>query len=264
MLSLVLRSFGRIRSLFIGVVALLIGFQLTLIATAASLGATTDFERLAQAVPTFIQHALGLALASFAGMTALAYFEPLVVLVLAQFAIYVATEPAGDIESGLVDLLLARPLPRHWLITRSVVLMAGLIVVAVAAMRLSTWVGLLLFAPPGALWPAPAILQSLALHLAAVAWCFGGVAVAVAAWSQRRASALGIVALAAVALYLLEFVARSWSAAEPLGPLSPFHYFAGADVLAGRSNSALDLSVLGAVGAAGVVIAYWRFSRRDV
>lgn len=38
-----------------------------------------------------------------------------------QFASYVAAKPAGDVELGLVDLVLARPVPRHRLVTRSLI-----------------------------------------------------------------------------------------------------------------------------------------------
>ena len=44
-------------------------------------------------------------------------------------AMYIATEPAHEIESGLVDLELARSVPRHRLLTRSLLL----VVLAVAA-----------------------------------------------------------------------------------------------------------------------------------
>ena len=56
-------------------------------------------------------------------MATLGYFHPLPLMLVVQFAIYLATEPAGEIEFGLVDLILARPLPRHWLVTRSLLMM---------------------------------------------------------------------------------------------------------------------------------------------
>ena len=58
-------------------------------------------------------------------MASLGFFEPLIVMLVVQFAIFLATEPAGDVETGLVDLVLARPVPRHWLVTRSLIAMTG-------------------------------------------------------------------------------------------------------------------------------------------
>ena len=69
-----------------------------------------SFDRLAMMLPAFAQRGFGPALTSFAGMATVGFFEPLIVMLVAQFAIYLATEPAGDVETGLVDLVLARPI----------------------------------------------------------------------------------------------------------------------------------------------------------
>ena len=123
MKALLWRAAERIRLLFAAVTAILVLFQVTLVAVAASFD-IEYFERLGAVTPPFMQRAFGAALASFAGMTALGFFEPLVIMLLVQFAIYAATEPAGDVDSRLVDLIVARPVPRHWLITRSLVVMS--------------------------------------------------------------------------------------------------------------------------------------------
>ena len=122
MKALLWRSAERIRTLFATVAAILFLFQVALVAVAASFD-TEYFERLGSVTPPFMQRAFGAALASFAGMTAIGFFEPLVIMLLVQFAIYSATEPAGDVDSRLVDLIVARPVPRHWLITRSLVVL---------------------------------------------------------------------------------------------------------------------------------------------
>ena len=123
LIALVCRSFGRIKILFAALTAVLIALQISIIAAASSFVDSGDFTRLAQILPTFLLQALGPALSSFQGMVMFAYFDPLIVMLLVQFAIYLATEPAGDVESNVVDLILARPLPRHWLVTRSVLVM---------------------------------------------------------------------------------------------------------------------------------------------
>src|SRR5688572_9320240 len=125
MLILLRRSFGRIARIWVSLLAVLVGFQFALMGAAVSLEQAGDFQRLLEAVPAFVRNTIGPALASFAGMAVLAYFEPAIILGLVLFSVYVASEPAGDVESGLVDLMLARPLPRHWLISRSLLLMTG-------------------------------------------------------------------------------------------------------------------------------------------
>ena len=264
MLTLVAGSFMRIAGLFTALLGLLASLQLVLIASAATFAEARSFERLTQALPTFIQNGFGPGLMSFDGMAMIGYFHPLAVMLVVQFAVYVGTEPAGEVEHGLVDLVLARPLPRHWLISRSLVLMTAGIVALILAMGFGTWLGLWTLAPRGARWPGVRVGLTMTTHLAMVAWCFGAAALAVGAYARRRGSAQASVALASVALYLIDFIGESWAPAHPLARLSPFHYYHGAAILRGAANSAIDLSFLGALAAAGIALAYWRFGRRDL
>src|SRR6185436_13236968 len=114
MLTLVGRSLRRNTALIAGVTAVLSAFQFALVAVAASYERAGSFGTLAALVPDFAQGHLGAALTSFGAMTTTGYFEPAVVMMIAQFAIHLAAEPAADIEAGLTDLILARPLRRHW------------------------------------------------------------------------------------------------------------------------------------------------------
>jgi ABC-2 type transport system permease protein len=203
-------------------------------------------------------------LTSFAGMTTLAYWDPPIRLLMVQFAIYVASEPAADVEAGLVDLLLARPLPRRFIIGRSLLLMTVLLALLVGAMGATTWVGLWLWAPAGVPWPEGDVVLLLMIHLGALSWCFGCIALAAAATVRRRASAIGLVSLISVTLFLLDVLAEFSPRFERFGWLTPFHYFHGSTLLRGAADSALDLTVFGAVGAIAVVCAFWQFNRRDL
>jgi ABC-2 type transport system permease protein len=264
MFTLVARSLRRVAVLLLALVTLLMAFQIALVAVAASFENRQEFAGLAQLVPEFMRDAFGLALASFTGMALLGYLEPLPIMVVVQLAIYAGTEPAGDVETGLVDLVLARPVPRHRLITRSLAVMTTCVVVLTLTMGLGTWVALQTLAPDGVEWPEPATVGLLMAHLAAVGWCFGGLALAAAAMARRRGAALAPVAIAAVGLFLLDMLGEYWAAAHPFARVSPFHYFHGAAILSGTARPWLDLSVLITTGAAATAVAYWRFARRDV
>ena len=117
------RSLGRVKILSAALALVLVALQLSIIAAAATFVDSGGFERLAQVVPAFVLQTMGPALTSFRGMVLFAYFDPLIVMLIVQFAIYLATEPAGDVESNLVDLVLARPVPRHLIVTRSLLVM---------------------------------------------------------------------------------------------------------------------------------------------
>ena len=80
-------------------------------------------------------------------------------------AIALATLPASEIETGFADLILARPLPRHWLITRTIALVLFSILLMLLMIMAGTWAGLALFAPPDAPWPSARQTGSLALSL---------------------------------------------------------------------------------------------------
>ena len=95
-------------------------------------------------------------------------------------------------------------------------------------------------------------------------WAFGAATLAVAGFTRRRVTAQAPVAVAAIAYYLLNFLASMWAPARSFAWLSPFHYFAGAAILSGGGDLPFNLSILGAVTAVAAGIAYWQFSRRDL
>lgn len=243
---------------------LLVAFQVALTVTAVSLHQSGDYQRLFEAVPAFVRSMIGPALTSFAGMTALVFFEPLVILLLVLFAVYVASEPAGDVEDGLVDLMLARPLPRHWLVTRSLLAMAGTAAALVLVLAAANVASTLLFAPAGEPGSPGGTLLSLMAHLFAVTWCFGGATLAVATRSGRRGTVLGVMTLAAITLFLVKVLGEFSRRFDWLRGLSPFDYFRGPEILLGTAPVARNLTVLAAIGAVGVIVAYWQFQRRDL
>jgi hypothetical protein len=60
---------------------------------------------------------------SFSGIVCVGYFDLAMVIALLALAIALTTVPASEVETGFADLILARPIPRHWLITRTIVLL---------------------------------------------------------------------------------------------------------------------------------------------
>jgi ABC-2 type transport system permease protein len=264
MMALIVRTIARSVGLVSAVAGLLVSFQMSLVAVAASFEDGQDFEHLSGLVPAFLQHALGPALTSFGGLTTVGFYEPLIVILAVQVAIYLATEPAGDIESGLVDLVLARPLPRHRIMTRSLLVMSGAALLLPAIMAASLWMSLTWLAPAGAVWPTTRVVAELMANLVAVIWCFGGAGLAAAAWARRRAAAYGVVGVASVALYLADFVGDAWSRASWAAVISPFHRFHGAQIITGTSHTMTNMAVLVALGGIAVAAAYWKFQRRDV
>ena len=264
MIPMVARSFGRIGPALAATAAIFAVFQIGLIAVAASFWSSGEFERLSSMVPKVLQAALAPALTSFGNMTSLGYFDPLIVIFIAQWAIYVGTEPAGEVETGLVDLVLARPVSRARLVTRSLIVTMGSTLAVTLSMGAATFLGLALLAPEDAPWPDPRTILLLIAHLTLVAWCCGTAAVAASGWARRRAAVLATVTIAVGTMYLVDFLGLWWEPMERLAMLTPFNYFHGGPLLTGTTDPVRNLAVLGTATLAATGIAYWKFERRDL
>jgi ABC-type transport system involved in multi-copper enzyme maturation permease subunit len=267
MKALLIRSATQARYVLTGACLLLCAFQIVLIGQAAEIQRTQAFGRLAELMPAFLQRGLGghaMLLATFRGTVAFGYFHPVVCLVVTFVAMYVASEPAHEIESGLVDLELARAVPRHRLITRSLILALLAIAATTALMFAGTSLGMRLFGAGALGMPSIDMRARLLLNLSALAAAFAAFALWLASGAKRWTTAFTTAALSAVVLYLLDFLAIGWPAVRPIAWVSPFHYFPGLSVVAGDSPLQRDVSVLLATAALFTAGAYWRFGRRDL
>jgi ABC-type transport system involved in multi-copper enzyme maturation permease subunit len=262
--TLVLRSFGRVKTLTASLAVILICLQLAIIAAARTFDDSNLFERLSQIAPAFFLQIMGPALSSFSGLVTFAYVDPLIVMLVVVFAIYLASEPAGEVEMNFVDLVLARPIPRHAVVSRSFLVMAIGTLLMSGSMQATTWGGLWWLAPVGAQWPVPRTVFSLSVHMTLVAWCFGCVALAASGWARRRGAVVGAIGVVAIAAYLVEVLEPMWAPAREVAWVSPFHYYRAARILAGTAEDARNLAVLGTTTLAALGVAYWRYQRRDL
>ena len=264
---LVAFSLRRARTLVLSTGLLLAVFQALLILVARSIQSSGSFERIGALVPSFVSQLLGpdfVAVLSFKGIVCLGYFHPVTMGALVGLSIALATTPTSEVESGFADLLLARPLARHWLMTRTVVVATVATAALLAMMAAGTAVGLAAFAPAGAPRPEARVIASLAVNLGALMLCWSGVAAAVGAAARRRGAAGGAVGLAALATFLLDYLARAWQPAGSLAWLSPFRYYSPLEMIMGGGLPVGNLVVLGGVACAGFALAYVLFARRDI
>jgi hypothetical protein len=262
--ALVLRSFGRVKILTASLAVVLICLQLAIIAAARSLNDGNVFERLSQIAPPFFMQIMGPALTGFSGLVMFAYIDPLIVMLVVVFAIYLATEPAGEVESNVVDLVLARPLPRYVVVSRSFFVMAIGTLIMTGSMQATTWGGLWWMAPPEAQWPVPRTVVSLSVHMTLVAWCFGCIALAASGWARRRGAVIGAIGVVAIAAYVVELLEPMWAPAREVAWVSPFHYYRAGRIIAGTAENARNLATLASAALAALLVAYWKYQRRDL
>ena len=267
MIALLRRSIAQGRYVLFGVLLLLFGFQLIIIAQAAEVERSNAFASVANLMPAFMQRGLGsraMLLATFRGTVAFGYFHPVVCILVAVLAMYFATEPAHEVEAGLVDLELARAVPRHLLITRSLLAAIGSVAGATAMMALGTLAGARIFDTAGMAMPSLELRARLLANLFAVAVCLAGFALMIGTFSRRWATAFTTVGLVAVIGYMIDFIAIGWPPMQMIAWLSPFHYYPALSVVAGDAPTARNIAVLLAAGAGFVATAFWQFQRRDV
>jgi ABC-type transport system involved in multi-copper enzyme maturation permease subunit len=266
LLVLVKRSAVQAKYVLLGAAVVLPLFQFLLIAQAAEIDRSNAFGRMAEFVPVFLQRGIGsqaMLLATFRGTVSFGYFHPVIVCILSLVAMYITTEPAHEIESGLVDLVLARSVPRLRLLTRSLVLGFGSIAAIVVLMMFGTYVGLRWLAPAAA-GPSPRLIALLAAHLVGVAWCCGAIGLLFASLGRRWTSVFTCAAIVVVVGYLIDFLALGWPAARTIAWVTPFQYYPALLIIGGTSDPVRDLGVLGVATAAFIALAYWRFNKRDL
>jgi hypothetical protein len=265
--SLLSHSCRRVRTLVLSASVLLAGFQLLLCLAAKAAQELNAYGPLSALVPDFLKQLMGpslFALMSFSGIVCVGYFHFIVVCALMGLTIAITTEVSAEIEIRFIDLILSRPLARHWLVTRSIVLLIGCSVVLLGAMMLGSFLGLYLLAPTAIAKSTIKLIRSLVLNLEALILCWGGLTLAIASISRRRSVAGSIAGLLALSTYLFDYVAQIWAPGSKIAWLFPFHYFNAIKLISSGAIPLRDIQILLSYGVVGMALAYILFSRRDV
>jgi ABC-2 type transport system permease protein len=266
-IALIVHSMRRARPLAIVMAGVLATFQVLLCLAASTFQESAAFGQIAAFVPDVIRQALGpamITLMSFVGIVGMGYFHIAVIAALIGLAVAVATEPAAEIETRMADLIFAHPLARHWIVTRSVVLVAGTTALVLAAMGFGSTIGIAWLAPADLAQPCYRAVRSLLINLSALMLSWGGIAAVVTSLSRRRSVAGAITGVFALSSYLWDYLGRVWKPAARTAWLSPFHYYNAVDLIAGGNPPRIHLFILAAIACAGFGVAYAVFARRDL
>jgi ABC-type transport system involved in multi-copper enzyme maturation permease subunit len=194
----------------------------------------------------------------------LGYFHPILCVLIPAIAMYAASEPAHDVESGLVDLVLARSLPRALLLTRSLIVALVYAAAAVSVMALGTYTGAALFDAARYGLPDARLLARLQLHVFAVCACFTGFALLAGVSTKRWATAFITCVLVAAGSYLIDFLALGWPVLRWAAYVSPYRYYRAFAIASGTAVESRDYLVLFGAGTIFTLAAFWRFQQRDL
>jgi ABC-2 type transport system permease protein len=266
-LVLAAHSLRRSRALVVVMLLLLAGFEMLLVKAAGELQQSNMFSSFTSILPPFVREMFGdslLIFMSYSGLVAFGYFHPVVIAALVGLVITLATEPAAEVETRFLDLVLARPVPRHAVVLRSALLVAVVPGAVVGSMIAGTLAGLRWLSPAGVDTPHTTLVAGLAANLWSVVLFAGGLALAAASMVRRRSTAAGISAAVLVAAFLLDYLGRIWKPAGRLSWLSPFHYYDAMGQVMGHPLPAAHLAVLVGGAMVGFAVALVVFSRRDV
>jgi len=266
-LSLLTHSCRRVRVLVLGAGVLIAGFQLLLCLAARGMQELNAFGQLSSLIPDFLRQLMGpslVSLMSFSGIVSVGYFHVAVVGAVVGLAVALTTEVSAEVETRFVDLILARPLARHWLITRSIILLLGASIYLLLMMLLGSTLGLYLLAPAEIIRPTLRLVRSLAVNLGALMICWGSLTLAITSVSRRRSVAGALSGLLALAAYLFDYIAQVWKPASKIAWLFPFHYYNALKLITASELPLQDIRVLAGFAVAGCVTAYLLFSRRDL
>lgn len=197
------------------------------------------------------------------GFLALGFTHPVYHLLVSAVIIWIAARSlAGEMESGQVQVALARPVSRRqfYLARVLAVTLIAFWVSTVAA--LGNIVGIAYSKPDGTMdtWHfVPQIGASLLLALT-----IGGVALLVSSRADRMGQAVGWTAGFLIVSYVIDYFATLWAFLKPIQPFSVFDYYDPPVALAHGTIPGTNALVLGGIAALCTIAGYAIFERRDL
>ena len=204
-----------------------------------------------------------LAAAGPQGYLAIGFRHPLVLIVLAAYAISVASSSiAREIERRTILLVLARPIPRYNLVVSKGGALVIVLVALLAALLAGSFAGVLASGLGDNVDLGPFLIagvNALALGLAIAGYSF-----LVSAMTSDGGRAILVSTGVTVMLFFLDFVSGLFDVLEPLGLLSLFHYYDPVSLVIEPYVPVGHLVVLLGVAAVSFAGAVAYFQRRDI
>lgn len=239
------------------------GFEILLCAVVASVDVEGAFNQMTQFAPPLFramieQNMMG---GSPAGVLAFGWNHPVVHALATAVAITLGARAiAGEVESGVIELVLAQPLSRARYFAAHLLFACGALAAVLAVGVAGTAIGQLAFSlPPFGLRLAGLFLNMLLLQLA-----IHSVTLLASAFGREGGRVALIGVLVAVLSFLVNAIATLWSKAQFAMPYSLHSYFDPRQLLVQDHLSASSVGVLAVFAAIALGCAFIRFVRRDL
>jgi ABC-2 type transport system permease protein len=197
------------------------------------------------------------------GFLALGFTHPVYHLLVSAVVIWIAARGlAGEMESGQVQVSLARPVSRRQFYLARVLAVTLIALWVSIVASLGNIVGIFVSKPDGSMDNGHFVAQvgtSLLLALT-----IGGAALLVSARADRMGQAVGWAAGFLIVSYVIDYFATLWAFLEPLQPFSVFNYYDPPHALANGTIPATNALVLGTIALTCAVAGMIFFERRDL
>lgn len=219
-----------------------------------------QFSTYLESLPEAIRNLIGSDYATPAGYLRSELFSVLGPVLLLVFAIGLGSRSiAGEEEAGTLDLLLSTPVARRRVYLDTFRAMVGLVAVLAALI----WLAVEVLGRPFDLTVPMVNLTASVVNLFLLAVSFGALAQAVGAGTGSKGMAIGVAGGAAFVSFLVNTLAVSVDALDPIDLLSPFRYYSGHQPIQ-TGFHLLDVIVLAGIAMLWVVLGLAAFERRDL
>jgi ABC-2 type transport system permease protein len=207
-------------------------------------------------------------------MMSVGFVEPLALIILGIWAIgRSAAAVVGEIDRGTMELLLAQPIRRTQVILANLLVDLTAIPLVCASLYAGMWLGTRLV---GLQHESDDNLRVDPIHylpglmsVAALIWAINGYTLLMSAAGRFRGQVQGFAVIVTLVQFLVNVIGQLWQPMEWMRPCTVFYYYqpqpmALRDEWASQPENWLHLGVLLAVGAAGYLLAWWTFCKRDM
>jgi ABC-2 type transport system permease protein len=263
MLNVIRRQLER-NAVFLAIAGVMLGaFEFVLCAVVASMDVQGAFTQMTQFAPPMFRTMIEETLmgGSPKGVLAFGWNHPVAHALLTAVAIALpARAIAGEVESGVIELVLAQPLSRSQYFAAQLLFGLAALSAVLACGVLGTVFGQAVFALEPFGWRlAPLFAAMLLLQLAIY-----GVTLLASSMGREAGRVALVGVFVAVLSFLVNAVATLWSKAEFAKPFSLHGYFDPREILLKDHVPATALVVLGGIAVLTLVAAFHRFLRRDL
>jgi len=264
MRNLLGRLLARNRGFLVACALVLGWFQFLFCALVAEVDLENALDQLLAFTPPAMRAVVEQSLLSGTthGVLAFGWDHPITHALVAAVAIALAARAvAGEVEGGVIELLLAQPLPRGSYLAAHVLFGIGAILCVAAAGVLGTAIGVRVFDLQ--VFGAGRLL-GLLLNAVLLQGTFYAVTLLFSAWGREagRVAMLGV--LLVLISYFIDVFATLWPRLAFLAPYSLHTYYDPRAILVRGEFSRLALLVLGLGFLLPTALAYGRFRRRDL